>query len=141
VASPRAHGMTPPLTEPDACAEGFRRANQARRSGGADEAIRLYRTLQSICPGSKEEVSSRVLVGRLYLDRVADPRSALAAFDSYLAAGAGGPLREEALIGRALALGKLNRSREEQAAWTALLTAYPDSIYAEKAKARLNELR
>jgi hypothetical protein len=128
--------------EPQAnCADVFRNANEVRRKNDAAEAIRLYRELHAICPGSTEEISSRVLVGRIYLDRLSDPSRALASFDSYLAAGSVGPLREEALIGRALALGKLRRASEEETAWRALLAEYPDSIYAEKAKARLTELR
>jgi hypothetical protein len=122
------------------CAEGFRNANQARRDGAAATAITLYRELRTICAGSTEELSSRVLMGRIYLDRMGDPEHALGAFDSYLASGAAGPLREDALIGRALSLGKLSRRSEERNAWQALLASYPDSIYAEKAKARLNEL-
>lgn len=125
----------------EACAEGFRSANQARRDGSAEKAIKLYRELRTICAGSTEELSSRVLMGRIYLDRLSDPEHALGAFDSYLATGATGPLREDALIGRALSLGKLNRRIEERSAWEALLRSYPDSIYAEKAKARLGELR
>ena len=138
---PSAKSNLAPRAPEATCADLFRKANQVRRNGAAEEAITLYRDLESKCAGSTEEISSRVLVGRIYLDRLADSRRALAAFDSYLAAGTSGPLREDALIGRALALGKLGRRGEEESAWNTLLANYPDSIYAEKAKARLNEIR
>ena len=123
------------------CADRFRRANEARRSGATDEAVRLYSDLRTGCSGTSEELSARVLLGRIYLDRVSDPARALSAFESYLGATSHGALREDAMIGRALALGKLNRATDEANAWQALLSAYPDSLYAEKARARLNGRR
>jgi hypothetical protein len=122
------------------CADRFRRANELRREGAAEQAARFYEELSSVCAGSSEDVSARVLVGRIYLDRLSDPNRALAAFASYLAAASNGSLREDAMIGRALALGRLNRAPEEESAWRALLSSYPDSLYAQKAKSRLNEL-
>jgi TolA-binding protein len=122
-------------------AELFARANLARRRGDVNEAAHLYRDLQSSFPGSPEEIVSRVTLGRLLLDRLGDARGALVQFDSYLANPTHGALREEALIGRALALGRLHRQAEEKGAWAALVAAYPKSAYAERARARLEELR
>jgi hypothetical protein len=129
------------VSTPASCADRFRRANEARREGAMDEAVRLYLELRPACAGSNEEVSSRVLVGRIYLDRLSDPARALASFESYLGAATAGSLREDAMIGRALALGKLGRSAEEASAWKALLAAYPDSLYADKARSRLGGSR
>ena len=106
-----------------------------------NEAAHTYRDLQSSFPGSPEEIVSRVTLGRLMLDRLGDARGALVQFDSYLANPTHGALREEALIGRALALGRLHRQAEEKGAWAALVAAYPKSAYAERARARLEELR
>jgi TolA-binding protein len=122
-------------------AELFARANLARRRGDVNEAAHTYRDLQSTFPGSPEEIVSRVTLGRLLLDRLGDARGALVQFDSYLANPTHGALREEALIGRALALGRLHRQAEEKGAWAALVAAYPKSAYAERARARLEELR
>jgi TolA-binding protein len=122
-------------------AELFARANLARRRGDVNEAAHTYRELQSSFPGSPEEIVSRVTLGRLMLDRLGDARGALVQFDSYLANPTHGALREEALIGRALALGRLHRQAEEKGAWAALVAAYPKSAYAERARARLEELR
>jgi hypothetical protein len=88
---------------PSSASELFSRANQARRDGKVSEAVRLYRALQDRCAGSGEELVSRVSLGRLLLDRLGDSRGALVQFNSYLASPAGGALREEAMVGRALA--------------------------------------
>jgi hypothetical protein len=120
------------------CADRFHGANVARRRGAAEDAVQLYKDLEAACPGTTEEFAARVLLGRVYLDRLSDPARALSSFERYLAGPSGGALREDAMIGRALALGKLNRSAEEAAAWQALLASYPDSLYADKARSRLS---
>jgi len=130
----------PAAVENTSAAEAFSRANLARRDGKVKEAVRLYRTLQERFPGSGEELVSRVALGRLLLDRLGDSRGALVQFNSYLASPGSGALREEAMVGRALALGRLGRSAEERAAWTALLDAWPKSAHAKHAQARLAEL-
>jgi hypothetical protein len=125
----------------DSPGELFARANAARRRGETREAARLYRELQRAFPGSSEELVSRVTLGRWMLDRLNDPAGALVRFDSYLANPVHTALREEALIGRALALGRLGRETEERGAWTAFLAAFPGSVYAERARGRLETLR
>jgi len=125
---------------PSSASELFSRANQARRDGKVTEAVRLYRALQDRHAGSGEELVSRVSLGRLLLDRLGDSRGALVQFNSYLASPGGGALREEAMVGRALALGRLGRAEEERAAWQALLGAWPKSMHRTRAQARLAEL-
>ena len=143
--------VAPPSPEPEqpaklapievsSAAEAFSKANQARRDGKTKEAVRLYRTLQERFAGSSEELVSRVALGRLLLDRLGDSRGALVQFNSYLASPGSGALREEAMVGRALALGRLGRSAEERAAWKALLDTWPKSAHAKRAQARLAEL-
>jgi hypothetical protein len=129
------------LAQAETPGELFARANAARRNGRTREAARLYRELQRVYPGTSEELVSRVTLGRWMLDRLNDPAGALARFDSYLANPVHTALREEALIGRALALGRLGRVREERSAWTAFLAAFPGSVYAERARGRLEALR
>ena len=130
----------PVAVEVTSAAEAFSRANLARRDGKVKEAVRLYRTLQERFAGSSEELVSRVALGRLLLDRLGDSRGALVQFNSYLASPGSGALREEAMVGRALALGRLGRGAEERAAWSALLAAWPKSAHAKHARARLAEL-
>jgi hypothetical protein len=126
--------------EASSASELFSRANQARRDGKATEAVRLYRALQERFSGTSEELVSRVTLGRLLLDRLGDSRGALVQFNSYLASPGGGVLREEAMVGRALSLGRMGRAAEERAAWQALLDAFPKSTQRKRAQARLVEL-
>ncbi|HWA71905.1 MAG TPA: hypothetical protein VG937_06225 [Polyangiaceae bacterium] len=126
--------------EPSSASELFSRANRARRDGNMTEAVRLYRTLQEHFAGTSEELVSRVTLGRLLLDRLGDSRGALVQFNSYLASPGGGALREEAMVGRALSLGRMGRTAEERTAWKALLDAWPKSAHRKRAEARLTEL-
>jgi hypothetical protein len=126
--------------EPASASELFSRANQARRDGRTTEAVRLYRALQERFSGTSEELVSRVTLGRLLLDRLGDSRGALVQFNSYLASPGGGVLREEAMVGRALALGRMGRAAEERAAWQALVDTFPKSTQRKRAQARLAEL-
>jgi TolA-binding protein len=130
-----------PLPPPRAtAAELFADANRARREGDVPLALRRYAELGRSYPGSREELTSRVVVGDLLL--VEGPtRDALRSYDSYLAASPTGTLAEEALVGRAVALMRLGRRDEERAAWTKLLREHPDSVQNDRARRRLAELR
>jgi len=137
-AEPSTHPTPAPdveLTAP----ELFALANETRRHGEPAAAVRQYLALQRRFPRSPEASLSLVALGRLYLDRLGDPGRALAQFDEYVA-GRDGELREEALVGRALALQRLGRVADEKDAWRALLAAFPNSLSANRAAARLVEL-
>jgi TolA-binding protein len=140
---PPRRAALPPADRPGAdlsASELFSKANEARRRGDTSEAVRLYRLLRQRFAGSREEVTSRVGLGRLLLDRLDEPSSALPMFDRYLADMPDGTLAEEAHLGRALALMRLGRIAEERQAWQQLLTAHPRSVQAERARKRLEEL-
>lgn len=115
----------------------FHRANSARREGLSSEALHAYERLRAEFPTSAEARLSLVLAARMHLDsgRLGD---AVAGFDSYIATR-DRSLREQALAGRAIALGRLGRTREELAAWQSLLLDYPDSSYAAVASQRLRQ--
>jgi hypothetical protein len=112
-------------------------ANQARREHDYGEAQRLYRRLQSVHPRSREAALSHVTLGRLLLDGMGDPAGALREFDRYLGQRGHRVLDEEARVGRALAFQRLGRRAEEQEAWRDLLAHHPDTLHAERARARL----
>jgi TolA-binding protein len=138
VRSPRTPAKAERPKAPDgSAAELFARANLLRRQDEVSEAVAVYRELQRSYPGSAEELLSRVVLGRLYLDRQGDAAAALAQFDSYSTTAPQGSLREEALVGRAVALGRLGRASDERKAWVALLEAFPRSTSAARARIRI----
>lgn len=128
--------VSPRATEPmETAAELFASANALRTQGQAAEAERRYLALQARHPGSTEARVSLVSLARLEL--ASRPAQALRHFNAYLAQKAHSTLAEEALFGRASALGRLGRADEERAAWRQLVERYPGSVYAERAKSRL----
>jgi TolA-binding protein len=112
----------------------FSAANAARRVGRQDRAIALYLELQRKYPSSAEASLSHVSLGRLLLSGH-QLQAALQQFSTYLRGG--GPLEEEALLGKAQTLAALGRRQEEGAAWRALLARYPHSVYAAEARERI----
>src|SRR6185295_5115859 len=104
----------------------FVAANRARARGEVFRAALLYVDLQNRFPGTHEEITSRVLLGRLLAERFADPEGALALYDGYLAAEPEGARAADARIGRALALRTLGRTRDEEQAWQELVARFPD---------------
>ncbi len=121
-------------------AELFARANEARRTNDTKGAITLYEELQARFPDSSEASTSRVTLGRLLLDRAAEPARARALFDRYLDRDPSGPLAEEARVGRALAAMRLGDGAAERAAWLEVLDRHPGSVHAERARQRLGVL-
>jgi tetratricopeptide (TPR) repeat protein len=80
--------------------------------------------------------ASMVSLGQLYGQRLKSPANALKAFDAYLQSG-GGPLAEEAHLGKIEALGDLGRDKNRREAMSAFLRAFPSSSYADKIRAQL----
>lgn len=132
---PPSIAVPPPLVGP---AELLDTESRARREGDYGRALDIHRDLESRYPTSREAQVSRAVVGRLFLDR-GDAAGALANFDSYLAAGTG-DLREEAMVGRATALDRVGRGDDAARAWSDLLAAFPETPYAQHARARCESL-
>jgi TolA-binding protein len=132
-----------PEKAPDApeatAASLFAAANAARRAGDLRGAQALYRRLRAEFPGSAEARLASISVGDLLVG-LDDARGALAAFDAYLVEMPDGPLREEALFGRARSLRKLGRGAAERDTWRTLLREFPRSAYEDAARRRLEEL-
>ncbi|HSZ83189.1 MAG TPA: tetratricopeptide repeat protein [Polyangia bacterium] len=133
----RARVEAPPALSAD---DLFADANRARRAGNYPRALRRYAELRRAYPGSRPEMTARVVVGDLQLEE-GPAREALASFDSYLAANPQGTLAEEARVGRAVSLMRLGRRDEEREAWSQLLREHPNSVQRERARRRLAELR
>jgi TolA-binding protein len=120
----------------------FAEANAKRRVGDEAGAMELYQELQQRYPHSTEAEVSRVALGRLLLERSQDPKAALYQFDRALTPPGQSDevgLAEEALVGRATALMRLGRTVDERKTWLQLLERFPASIYADRARARLDE--
>jgi len=133
-AAPSAHGSAQPAVTAAAL---FERGEKLRREGRVGAAISTYRRLQTTFPETAEARLSFAFAGQLLLGQKR-PDDALAQFDRHLLAG--GEVGEEALAGRATALEELHRTADAIAAWKGLLARYPGSVYAGRARARLDEL-
>lgn len=133
------------LTEAPSAERLFAEANARRKAGDVAGARRLYTELGRRYPSSPEAQVSSASLGRLLLERTDDAAGALQQFDRLLARPAASmaqpALAEEALFGRATALMRLGRAKDEKAAWGELLAHFPGSVYAERARERLRALK
>ncbi len=133
--------LTPPPPPPApviTAAELFRLATAARTDGRRADAEQTYRELTSRFPSSPEANVSHAVMGRLLLD-LDRPTDALVELDAALASR-DRSLREDALANRAQAFDALNDGASARAAWALLLTEFPASIHARRAKERLEVL-
>jgi outer membrane protein assembly factor BamD (BamD/ComL family) len=125
------------LEESETAAALFSQANELRRMGKDGQAIVLYRKLQRVFPGTPQAEQSYATLGQLSLQHLGADE-ALTQFDRYLAHE--GPLAEDVLVGRAIALQRLGRGHEERRTWETLLRRFPSSVHAPRAKTRLDDL-
>jgi hypothetical protein len=111
----------------------FAEASRVRRQGQIPRAIACYQDLQRRYPSAAEAHAADIALGMLHSER--SPIVALTHFRRYLVQG--GPLAPEALWGQAQALSALGRTEEAREAWRTLLGRYPQSAYANAARAKL----
>jgi len=116
----------------------FRDANAARRAGDLGTAKALYAELQASFGHAREARVSHVSLGKLLLASGMS-RDAERQFRLYLTTG-GGDLAEEAMVGRAEALARLGQTEEERGIWQELVRSRPSSVYAERARKRIEQL-
>jgi hypothetical protein len=118
----------------------FRLANEARQAGDHLRAGELYGMLLNRFAGTPEAHASLALFGRMLLDD-GNANGALQCFDDYLRNG--GTLREDVMLGRALAFQRIGprAASDEARAWSALLDAYPGTVHTARARRRLLELQ
>lgn len=116
----------------------FREANAARRAGDNAMARALYLRLELDFPASSEAQLAHISLGNLLL-RMGRAAEAEQQFSGY--SGSRAALAQEALVGRARSFSALGRDADEQRVWQALLSSYPDSVYAAQARKRLATLQ
>jgi tetratricopeptide (TPR) repeat protein len=126
-----------PRAQPSA-ASLFAQASSLRDRNRVDESIAVFRKLQQLFPKTRESRISFAVAGRMLLDS-GRPTQALAQFDRHLAYR--GEASQEALAGRAAALGQMGRLSAERETWQRLLDSYPGTVYASEARERLAQMR
>lgn len=122
----------PKALGPGSASELFARANSLRRQGRTGEAAVLYELLLDLYPKAREAGPTRLALGK-YL-QAKQPQRALAQFRA--AASGGGALRAEALWGISEVASTLGERSVAKQAMADLLREFPDSPYAEVARAR-----
>jgi hypothetical protein len=70
-----------------------------------------------------------------------NPRDKLAVYDRYLAANPAGPLREQAMVGRAGALEALGDKPQAVQAWRDVLQSFPGTMHGPQARRRIIDLQ
>jgi hypothetical protein len=110
----------------------FARANLLRRQGHGVEAAGLYQQLLELYPSSREVGPTRLALAKYF--QAKQPEQALAQYR--LVAGGGGALRAEALWGISETATSLGERALSEQALADLIREFPDSPYAEVARAR-----
>ena len=114
-------------------------ANRLRAARAWRRAERMYRSVAAADPGSQAAYAALVAAGGLNLDHLRRPREAL---DLYRrAARRAGPLDDQVRRGVARSLERLGRRDAAAREWEELATTHPQSVLAEVARRRAEELR
>ncbi|MFO8070495.1 MAG: FecR domain-containing protein [Polyangia bacterium] len=121
--------------------ELLERAQRLRERGEHRRAARALRELLRRFPDSGEASSSLVSLGRMELDLLGDPASALGRFERYLERYPHGPLALEALWSKARALRLQRRVDAERRALERFVARFPGALQAERARERLDASR
>jgi len=116
----------------NSASELFARANLLRRQGRSLEAAGLYQQLLELYPSSREVGPTRLALAKYF--QAKQPEQALAQYR--LLAGSGGALRAEALWGISETAASLGERSLSEQALKDLIREFPDSPYAEVARAR-----
>ncbi len=112
------------------------RARALLGRGDFAAAAASYQRAYEEAPATAEGGAALVSLGDLRLSELGDPRGALAAFDAYLARGAG-VLTLEAEFGRIGALRALGRREEERTAARAFLNEHPSGPESDSVRRHL----
>jgi hypothetical protein len=132
---PKAHEPAPSASgasEPSSASALFVRANSLRRQGRSAEAAMSYQLLLDLYPNSREVGPTRLALAKHL--QTSQPERALEQFRAL--ASSGGALRAEGLWGISEVAAALNRRSASEEALAELQRDFPDSPYAEVARAR-----
>lgn len=113
-------------------------ANELRRAQRWREAEAAYLAVVTQAPAAPEAYVARLAAASLRLEHLGDPAGALRLYES---SAPGGALGVEGLFGTARCHRALGQSAEESAALTAVVSRYPTSLQADRARQRLRELQ
>jgi Tetratricopeptide repeat len=102
-----------------------------------ERAKGLYRQVIERYPATAAAGAAQVAMGRLLDTELAQPRAAIDSFEAYLRRHPHGELAEEAQYYRALALERVGRRDEARSSLREFVSAFPHSLYAAPARARL----
>ncbi len=118
--------------------QSFAEANRLRRLGRTSQAIAQYLSLQANFPGTEEARNADLSLGLLRLQAGASS-AALMHFRRYLEHNSSAQLVPEALYGQAQAMEALGQRAAALRTYASLLRRYPDSAYANTARAKLQK--
>jgi hypothetical protein len=110
-----------------------------RRNRQWRDVAEAYRDIIRHHPNSRAAADAWVALGEIQLNKLKQPGKALGSYNEYLGLNRL-PLIEEALIGKAKALGALSRTDEEQQALRQFQDAFPCSVYVPAVEKRLAEI-
>ena len=113
-------------------------ANDLRRAGRWRDAEAAYLAIATDYPAAPEAYVATLAAAALRLEHLGDPAGALQLYES---SSRRGPLGVEAMFGVARSERALGRPDAEVSALRAVIRAYPDSLQADRARRRLEELR
>jgi TolA-binding protein len=110
--------------------ELFERAGDHRRAGDAAGAAHAYEELLRLHPSDGRAGLSAFELGRLRMDRLADPAGAISALERALAAGVGPSFREDALARLVTIYAAQGNSTACARARDSYLRSYPGGVHA-----------
>jgi tetratricopeptide (TPR) repeat protein len=136
---PASPAATAPSTERTkvTAADGIGAANELRRAGRWQEAEAMYREVATNFPSAPEAYVASMAAAALRLEHLGDPAGALGLYRSL---ARGGSLGVEAMFGIARCHRALGEAAAEKAALEAVVSAYPTSLQADRARQRLGEI-
>jgi tetratricopeptide (TPR) repeat protein len=129
-----------PAVAPRPAPDDLAAANRLRERGAVRQAHAAYARQAARTPNSPAALTASLAAANLELERLGQPRQALARFERIVEVGSGG-LAEEASLGIAECHRRLGDPTAEGEALRQFLARFPGSLWRARAEARLQHLR